>query len=158
MDWRPRDIGARRKEEWRCECRMDGSSRRASAGRCALARLRDLGGCSGIRTHFLRRARRTSLSPSYIRCLPCLLHPPPPMTPIVRSPATPSNYLPSPNMSSTTTWNTLPAELKLSVVDLLDLHDVKSLSLVNREAHSITVPSIFRVRALVLLPPIDTSR
>lgn len=48
---------------------------------------------------------------------------------------------------STTTWNTLPAEMKLSVVDLLDLHDVKSVSLVNWEAHSITIPSIFRVCA-----------
>ncbi|KZT75176.1 hypothetical protein DAEQUDRAFT_807407 [Daedalea quercina L-15889] len=47
-------------------------------------------------------------------------------------------------MSSTTTWSTLPVEMKLSVVDLLDFHDVKSLSLVNREAYSCTVPSIFR--------------
>ncbi|KAH9937141.1 uncharacterized protein B0H18DRAFT_969283 [Fomitopsis serialis] len=47
-------------------------------------------------------------------------------------------------MASTTTWNTLPVEMKLSVVDLLDFQDVKCLSLVNREAYSFTVPSIFR--------------
>ncbi|KAH9837082.1 uncharacterized protein C8Q71DRAFT_584743 [Rhodofomes roseus] len=47
-------------------------------------------------------------------------------------------------MASTMTWNALPVEMKLSVVDLLDFHNVKSLSLVNREAYSYTVPSIFR--------------
>ncbi|KAI0734567.1 hypothetical protein C8Q72DRAFT_399788 [Fomitopsis betulina] len=56
---------------------------------------------------------------------------------------------------STTTWNTLPAEMKLSVVDLLDLHDVKSVSLVNWEAHSITIPSIFRH---VKIPDYDALR
>ncbi|PCH33821.1 hypothetical protein WOLCODRAFT_94261 [Wolfiporia cocos MD-104 SS10] len=47
-------------------------------------------------------------------------------------------------MAATSAWNSLPAEMKLAVADLLDFHDVKSLSTVNKETYSLCVPSIFR--------------
>ncbi|EMD42197.1 hypothetical protein CERSUDRAFT_110738 [Gelatoporia subvermispora B] len=43
-----------------------------------------------------------------------------------------------------TPWYTLPAEMKLSVVDHLDLDDVKALALVNKQAYHLCVPSKFR--------------
>ncbi|KAI0331937.1 hypothetical protein GY45DRAFT_1352993 [Cubamyces sp. BRFM 1775] len=41
-------------------------------------------------------------------------------------------------------WATLPVELKLSIVDQLDLSDVQSFSTVNRESYNLSVPSLFR--------------
>ncbi|CCL98983.1 uncharacterized protein FIBRA_00991 [Fibroporia radiculosa] len=41
-------------------------------------------------------------------------------------------------------WETLPAEMKLSVVDLLDFGDIRSLALTNRQSYSLSVPSLFR--------------
>lgn len=141
---------------------MDGSSRPSAKRRCALKllpSLRDFGGSSGIRTHFAELVGPASLPP-YIISPPTLLSIPHPACPTSSSVPS-SNHLPThrhTTMSSTTTWNVLPVEMKLSVVDLLDLHDVKSLSLVNWGARSITVPSIFRVRPLVLMPLLDTNR
>ncbi|KAI0936602.1 hypothetical protein AcV5_004697 [Taiwanofungus camphoratus] len=42
-------------------------------------------------------------------------------------------------------WCSLPTEMKLSVVDLLDFSDVKSLALVNYGTYVLCVPSMFRL-------------
>ncbi|KAJ3477544.1 hypothetical protein NLI96_g10396 [Meripilus lineatus] len=42
-------------------------------------------------------------------------------------------------------WNTLPAEMKLSVVELLDLKDVRSFALVCKDAYAISVPAMWRL-------------
>lgn len=41
-------------------------------------------------------------------------------------------------------WDGLPAEMKLSIVDLLDFDSIQSLAMVNRESYTLCVPSIFR--------------
>lgn len=46
-------------------------------------------------------------------------------------------------------WDGLPAEMKLSIVDLLDFDSIQSLAMVNRESYTLCVPSIFRVSALL---------
>jgi len=48
------------------------------------------------------------------------------------------------SITSLQPWNVLPIEMKLSVVDLLDLNDVRSFSKVNREAYSLSVPAMWR--------------
>ncbi|OBZ80031.1 hypothetical protein A0H81_00899 [Grifola frondosa] len=47
-------------------------------------------------------------------------------------------------LNSARPWNTLPVEMKLSIVDLLNLADVKSFATVNREAYTLSVPTLFR--------------
>lgn len=42
----------------------------------------------------------------------------------------------------------LPVEMKLAIVDLLDGPELKSLSLINQVTRALTVPAIFRVRAV----------
>lgn len=44
-----------------------------------------------------------------------------------------------------TTWNCLPTEMKLTVVNLLEYEDVKSMSKVNRDAYYLSLPAIFKV-------------
>ncbi|KAI8980679.1 hypothetical protein BD414DRAFT_103545 [Trametes punicea] len=41
-------------------------------------------------------------------------------------------------------WSSLPIEMKLSIVDLLELNDVRSLARVNRESYDLSIPSLFR--------------
>ncbi|KAL4241725.1 hypothetical protein ABKN59_000892 [Abortiporus biennis] len=45
---------------------------------------------------------------------------------------------------SSSQWHALPAEMKLSVVDFLDLDDVNSFAKVNRESYSLSVPALWR--------------
>ncbi|KZT05910.1 uncharacterized protein LAESUDRAFT_654967 [Laetiporus sulphureus 93-53] len=47
-------------------------------------------------------------------------------------------------MAAAQLWLALPAEMKLSVVDLLDFQDVKVLATVNREAYSLCVSTMFK--------------
>lgn len=50
-------------------------------------------------------------------------------------------------MSSATNspWSSLPTEMKLAVVDILDIDDVKVLSKVDQGSYALCVPAIFRV-------------
>ncbi|OCH95766.1 hypothetical protein OBBRIDRAFT_767021 [Obba rivulosa] len=57
---------------------------------------------------------------------------------------------------STIPWASLPAEMKLSVVDHLDVDDVKALALVNREAYSLCVPSKFRSVRITSIEALQT--
>ncbi|TBU46113.1 hypothetical protein BD309DRAFT_1008233 [Dichomitus squalens] len=41
-------------------------------------------------------------------------------------------------------WTVLPAEMKLSIVDQLDLHDVHAFSKVSHECYQLSVPALFR--------------
>ncbi|KAI0830647.1 hypothetical protein BC628DRAFT_1312816 [Trametes gibbosa] len=40
-------------------------------------------------------------------------------------------------------WSSLPVEMKLSIIDHLDLDDVRTLAKLNRESYSLSVPSLF---------------
>ena len=42
-------------------------------------------------------------------------------------------------------WTSLPAEMKLAIVDQLDLDDVRALAKVNHESYQLSIPSLFRV-------------
>lgn len=53
-------------------------------------------------------------------------------------------------------WDALPAEMKLAIMDLLDLPDVKSLAKVNRQAYLLSVPTLFRVSMDSLTVPFYT--
>ncbi|KAI0361254.1 hypothetical protein OH77DRAFT_1516248 [Trametes cingulata] len=44
----------------------------------------------------------------------------------------------------TPAWSSLPAEMKLAIVDLLDLEDVRTFARVNRESYNLSVPALFR--------------
>lgn len=46
----------------------------------------------------------------------------------------------------TASWSCLPAEMKLSIVDQLDLDDVRTFAKVDREAYNLSIPALFRVR------------
>lgn len=46
-------------------------------------------------------------------------------------------------------WTALPAEMKLSIVDQLDLQDVKTFSNVSHECYQLSVPALFRVRPVL---------
>ncbi|KAI0673471.1 hypothetical protein C8Q78DRAFT_1076478 [Trametes maxima] len=41
-------------------------------------------------------------------------------------------------------WSSLPAEMKLSVVEQLDLDDIRNFANVNRESYMLSIPSLFR--------------
>ena len=43
------------------------------------------------------------------------------------------------------TWNVLPAEMKYSVVELLNSKDTTTFSKSNKEAYSLAVPTMFNV-------------
>lgn len=53
-------------------------------------------------------------------------------------------------MASTQTWNSLPTEMKMAVVNLLEAEDIESLSKVNMEAYYLSVPVIFQVCSAAL--------
>lgn len=53
-------------------------------------------------------------------------------------------------MSSLANWNDLPVEMKLTIVDQLELDDVKSFSRINQESYTLSVPALFRVSLLSL--------
>lgn len=42
-------------------------------------------------------------------------------------------------------WHTLPIEMKIAVVDLLSVDDVKVFSMVDQEAYALSVPTMFKV-------------
>ncbi|KAI0778515.1 hypothetical protein BD413DRAFT_609116 [Trametes elegans] len=42
------------------------------------------------------------------------------------------------------TWSTLPVEMKLAIIDQLDLDDVRTFATANREAYRFAIPSLFR--------------
>ncbi|KAI0639738.1 hypothetical protein C8Q77DRAFT_1069659 [Trametes polyzona] len=44
----------------------------------------------------------------------------------------------------TGSWSSLPVEMKLSIVDQLDLDDVRTFAKVNRESYNLSIPSLFR--------------
>lgn len=46
----------------------------------------------------------------------------------------------------TASWSCLPVEMKLSIVDQLDLDDVRTFAKVDREAYNLSIPALFRVR------------
>lgn len=48
-------------------------------------------------------------------------------------------------------WHSLPTEMKLSVVAHLDTDDVRSFAKVNKEAYTLAVPSLWRVRTVLLV-------
>lgn len=56
---------------------------------------------------------------------------------------------------STAAWSSLPVEIKLSVVDLLTLDDIKSFSAVDSETYSLCEPSMFRVSPLPYPVPLQ---
>lgn len=49
--------------------------------------------------------------------------------------------------ATTSQWHALPTEMKLAVVDNLDLNDVKVLSNVDQRTYQICVPATFKVLA-----------
>lgn len=54
-------------------------------------------------------------------------------------------------MAATTTavtWDSLPNELKLNIVDRLDTQDLDALSKVDQRTYQVCVPAKFRVRIL----------
>ena len=42
-------------------------------------------------------------------------------------------------------WDSLPAEMKFTVVEHLDDHDIPKFSKLNRESYSLSIPSLYRV-------------
>ncbi|KAL1951668.1 hypothetical protein VTO73DRAFT_817 [Trametes versicolor] len=44
----------------------------------------------------------------------------------------------------TASWSCLPVEMKLSIVDQLDLDDVRTFAKVDREAYNLSIPALFR--------------
>ncbi len=49
-------------------------------------------------------------------------------------------------------WNSLPTEMKFSVVDHLESADLRAFAKVNKEAYTIAVPAMWRVRFRPPLP------
>lgn len=43
------------------------------------------------------------------------------------------------------TWNCLPTEMRVAIVDLLEFDDVKAFSKVNLDAYYLSIPVIFKV-------------
>lgn len=52
--------------------------------------------------------------------------------------------------TTTATWHSLPTEMKLSVVEQLELDQVKTFATLNRQSYAISVPSLWRVCVLLL--------
>jgi F-box domain len=48
-------------------------------------------------------------------------------------------------MSSPSHWLTLPVEIQLNIIQLLDFETLQSLSLVSRYNHSLSLPAIYKV-------------
>lgn len=46
---------------------------------------------------------------------------------------------------ASTSWNILPTEMKLAVIENLELDDVKAFSQVDQSSYAACVPSIFKV-------------
>lgn len=65
-------------------------------------------------------------------------------------------------MSSTTTtipsWHSLPVEMKLAIVDNLDLDDARAFAKVNQESYMLSIPALFRVRLLAFPTVFSCSR
>lgn len=51
--------------------------------------------------------------------------------------------------TTTATWHSLPTEMKLSVVEQLELDQVKIFATLNRQSYAISVPSLWRVCVLL---------
>lgn len=48
-------------------------------------------------------------------------------------------------------WNTFPTEMKLAVVEALDVEDIKAFSQVDQQTYQLCVPSTFKVSMIVCL-------
>lgn len=55
--------------------------------------------------------------------------------------------------STTTTWHSLPNEMKLAIIDVLELEDIKSLSKVDQRTYQACVPAQFKVRVSSSVAP-----
>lgn len=55
------------------------------------------------------------------------------------------------SVSAIPQWDSLPTEMKFSVVAHLDPNDVRTFSKVNKEAYTIALPTMWKVRPACLL-------
>lgn len=50
--------------------------------------------------------------------------------------------------ATATSWASLPTEMKFAIVELLQVHDVRAFARVDKDAYSLAVPAMWRVRPL----------
>lgn len=80
------------------------------------------------------------------RCLPAACHPHLYSCKLMSMPCT----ITMPSQSSS--WNALPKEMMMSVIDYLDIIHVQSLSRVDQQTYHVCVPTLFRVCPHFILP------